>query len=58
MLDTAAPFFAFRGLVIASPVWYPTLPLSVRRTLFRFIQNVLAEERFDPNAVNRYCERP
>src|SRR4026208_457865 len=27
----AAPFIAFRGLVIASPVWYPKLPMEVRK---------------------------
>jgi len=55
VLEAAAPFFAFRGLVIASPVWYPNLTMAVRRSLFRFIQNVLAEERFDPAEANRYC---
>ncbi len=54
MLDVAAPFFAWRGLVVASPVWYPHIPTSVRRTLFNFIGNILAAERFDPAAVNRY----
>jgi hypothetical protein len=54
--ETAAPFFAFRGLVIASPLWYPQLSLPVRRSIFRFIENVLAEERFDPAAVDRYCK--
>ncbi|MDE3118483.1 MAG: phosphotransferase [Nitrospirota bacterium] len=54
--ECAAPFFAFRGLVIASPLWYPKLPLSVRRSLFNFIRNVLAEERFDPDQVNRYLK--
>jgi len=53
--ETAAPFFAFRGLVIASPLWYPNLTIGVRRTIFRFIQNVLAAERFEPADVNRYC---
>jgi len=53
--EAAAPFFAFRGLVIASPLWYPNLTVGVRRTIFRFIQNVLAAERFDPGEVNRYC---
>lgn len=53
---TAAPFFAFRGLVIASPLWYPDLSMSVRRKIFHFIQNVLAAERFDPREVNRYCK--
>ncbi len=52
---TAAPFFAFRGLVIASPLWYPNLSLEVRRTIFRFVQNVLAADRFEPQEVNRYC---
>jgi hypothetical protein len=51
----AAPFFAFRGLVLASPVWYPKLPLEVRRSIFRFIENVLDAPRFDPSRVNEYC---
>jgi hypothetical protein len=51
---TAAPFFAFRGLVIASPLWYPDLTIQVRRTIFRFVENVLAADRFDPAEVNRY----
>lgn len=53
--QAAAPFFAFRGLVLASPVWYPKLPIDVRRTIFRFMQNVLDEPRFDPARVNEYC---
>lgn len=56
MLETAAPFFAWRGLVIASPVWYPRLPDGVRRKIFRFIENVLADERFDYRAANRYLK--
>jgi hypothetical protein len=52
--ETAAPFFAFRGLVIASPLWYPNLTLGVRRSIFRFIQNVLAAECFEPDDVRRY----
>ncbi len=54
--ETAAPFFAFRGLVLASPLWYPDVSLSVRRTIFRFIENVLEAERFEPDDVNRYCK--
>jgi hypothetical protein len=54
MLEVVAPFFAWRGLVIASPVWYPHLATEVRRSIFNFIQNVLADERFDPGDVNRY----
>lgn len=55
VLDTAAPFFAFRGLVIASPLWYPDLTVPVRRAIFTFVENVLSIERFDPAEVNRYC---
>ena len=53
--ETAAPFFAFRGLVVASPVWYPNLSINVRRSLFHFIENVLDVSRFEPDRVNEYC---
>jgi hypothetical protein len=55
VLRAAAPFFAFRGLVIASPLWYPKLSMDVRRKIFRFIENVLDVGEFDPAAVNNYC---
>jgi len=54
MLEIVAPFYAWRGLVIASPIWYPKLPSSVRKILFNFIQNVLRSERFELSDVNRY----
>lgn len=53
--ETAAPFFAFRGLVVASPLWYPNLSIDTRRSLFRFIENVLDVPRFEPERVNEYC---
>lgn len=56
ILSVAAPFFAFRGLVIASPVWYPDLREETRRRLFAFIRNVMAADRFDPARVNEYLE--
>jgi len=55
ILQVAAPFFAFRGLVMASPVWYPALPDAVRRKLIAFILKVLEEPVFDPREVNAYC---
>jgi aminoglycoside phosphotransferase (APT) family kinase protein len=55
ILEVVAPFFAFRGLVMASPLWYPTLPERVRRKLFAFIQGVLDADTFDPHQVNAYC---
>jgi len=56
LLEVAAPFFAWRGLVVASPVWYPHLPPGVRQIIFNFIRNILAAERFDPEKVNAYLE--
>jgi hypothetical protein len=52
VLEAAPPFFAFRGLVVASPLWYPDVTLSTRRKLFHFIENVLEQPRFDPASVN------
>src|SRR5574337_21873 len=54
--ETAAPFFAFRGLVVASPLWYPNLSIAIRRSLFHFIENVLDVPCFEPERVNEYCE--
>jgi hypothetical protein len=54
LLEVAAPFIAWRGLVMASPVWYPGLPEALRGKLFDFIRNVLAAERFDPARANAY----
>ena len=56
ILQVAAPYCAFRGLVMASPVWYPKLDESVRSALVRLILAVLSAEAFDPAQVNRYCD--
>jgi hypothetical protein len=55
MLNVVAPFLAFRGLVMASPLWYPHLPDSVRRKLIAFVVSVLDARSFDPTQVNQYC---
>jgi hypothetical protein len=54
MLRVVQPFFAWRGLVLAHPVWYPSLSPEVREGLFRFVENVLDVDRFDPQAVDEY----
>lgn len=54
VLEVLQPFYAWRGLVVASPVWYPRLAPEVRAALFNFIGNVLNTERFDPARVNEY----
>lgn len=53
--EVVAPLFAFRGLVMASPLWYPSLAEEVRRKLFAFIQAALDAPVFDPERVNDYC---
>src|SRR5581483_4396631 len=55
MRKAAAPFFAFRGLVLASPVWYPALSDEIRGQLLRFVRNVLAKDEFDPARAGVYC---
>jgi hypothetical protein len=55
MLQLVAPFFAFRGLVMAHPVWYPKLQPEVRQKLFNFMQAVLNQDLFNPSEVNQYC---
>ena len=55
MLNVVAPFLAFRGLVMASPLWYPALPDTVRQKLLAFIFAVLESDRFDPQKANFYC---
>jgi len=54
--EVAGPFFAFRGLVVANPLWYPNLSLDVRTKLLSFVRTVLDHPRFDPSLVNEYCD--
>lgn len=54
MLRYVQPFYVFRALVVASPLWYPGLSPDVRKKLFNFIDNVVDEEEFDYKDVNKY----
>jgi Phosphotransferase enzyme family len=54
MLSVAAPFYAFRGLVMASPVWYPGLPDAVRQKLLGFVMALLDADAFDPAKAADY----
>ncbi len=58
ILEAVQPFYAWRGLVVASPIWYPHLRKDVRVKLFNFIKNVLHCEKFDLENVNSYFEMP
>jgi hypothetical protein len=54
MRRVVAPFLAFRALVMASPVWYPRLPGSVRLQLVSFTAAVLGREEFEPTRIGAY----
>jgi hypothetical protein len=56
ILEVVQPFYAWRGLVVASPIWYPTLSYDVRVKLFNFVRNILRCEKFDLDAVNTYIQ--
>ncbi len=56
ILKVVQPFYAWRGLVVASPVWYPSLERNVRTRLLNFVKNVLQYERFDLRHVNSYLD--
>lgn len=46
------PWFTWRALVLASPLWYPHLTETTRRQLLTFARRVLAVDRFDYRRVN------
>ena len=52
--EVVAPFFAFRGVVVANPVFYPELTSEQRSLLFRFVNNVLEDDRFEFKRTNDY----
>jgi hypothetical protein len=52
-----APHLAFRGLVVANPLWYPRESEAVRRGLFRFVLSVLEAEAFEPGRISDYLAR-
>jgi hypothetical protein len=54
LYEVVAPFFAFRGVVVANPVFYPELTSGQRRLLFNFVNNVLAADRFELERVHDY----
>lgn len=49
--EVLAPFFAFRGAVVANPVFYPEVTAKQRKMIFRFVHSVLDTKRFNPEKV-------
>lgn len=54
VLETLPPFLLFRGLVLASPKWYPTLDEAIRRRLLGLVRRMARPEPFDPAVVDGY----
>lgn len=51
LLEVAAPYLAWRGLVVASPRFYPDLAAEPRRRLLSWVARFLLAPRFDPSSV-------
>jgi hypothetical protein len=51
-----APFYAWRALVLASPLWYPDLRREIRRKLFNFIHNILSSKKLELNKISKMFE--
>lgn len=54
VLEVVAPLFAWRGLVLASPDWYPELAAEDRDRILSFVEHVLAAERFSPEMADAF----
>ena len=51
LTSVIAPFFAWRALVLASPIWY-NVDDSVRQSLVNAIESILSKDVFDPTTIN------
>jgi hypothetical protein len=56
ILSVVQPFYAWRSLVVASPLWYPNLTLDVRRKIFVFATKMLKTKKFDFEDVESYVK--
>ena len=56
VLKVIQPFYAFRSLVIAHPLFYPNISVDNRRRIFNFMNAVLDSEEFDCREVGSYIK--
>jgi aminoglycoside phosphotransferase family enzyme len=54
IVKTAGIYFAFRGVVVAHPVFYQAQTDATRRKMVNFMNNVLDDDAFDPDRINEY----
>ena len=51
LLEVAAPFLAWRGLVLCNPSWYPNVEGPSRHRMLGFIERALEAKSFDPSSA-------
>lgn len=51
VFEVAAPYLAWRGLVVTNPLWYPELGPADRRAMLSLIEQILAADRLHPETV-------
>lgn len=56
VLEVVAPLFAWRGLVLASPKWYPELQARDRDHLLCFVERLLDTPRFSPHLADEFFD--
>lgn len=58
VLRVIPPFYAWRALVVASPVWYPTLDGAVRARIFEGLDAVRRRDALDLHALDELFTQP
>jgi len=53
LFSVAAPFLAWRALVMANPRWYPSIRPTTRDALLGFVERALDAPEFDPEDAER-----
>ena len=56
VLEIAGLFFAFRGVVVIHPTFYPKQANAVRRKMFNLVRHVLKERIFYSRKINVYLK--
>ena len=56
LMKVIQPFYAFRSLVVANPLFYPNVSNENRRRIFDFMKSVLETEIFEPEEINSYLK--
>lgn len=56
LLTVVAPFVAWRALVVASPLWYPSVHDAVRHRMLRFAERLLEGAVFAPDGIDALLE--